>query len=253
MHQRRAGLAPAPSAHAASRAGERRRAEAAPSRRSRARSSCLTVGALSGITIHAGMPRRARRIRERRAVVARRMRDDAARAPRRRTARTRRCIAPRALNAPTFCRFSHLKNSARPPPRRATRQVSTGVRCTCGAIRACAARIAARSTASRRARRLAVARHRLSFPAAPWTFGKNRSFHDSGFTLIDADLGHEVDVLHDVLRRRREDDRPDRSASPGSPRPCPCPSTSAGTLRPPPACRWLIIAVASSSALTKAS
>jgi hypothetical protein len=52
------------------------------------------------------------------------------------------------LNAPTFWKFSHLKKSVAPTAASIERQRSTGVRCTWGAIRSCAARIAARSGSS---------------------------------------------------------------------------------------------------------
>ncbi len=43
--------------------------------------------------------------------------------------------APRALKAPTFWRFSHLKKTCAPSSRSNVAEVMTGVRCTKGAIR----------------------------------------------------------------------------------------------------------------------
>ena len=39
-------------------------------------------------------------------------------------------VAPRILNAPTFCRFSHLKNNRAPLASSTYELVNTGVRCT---------------------------------------------------------------------------------------------------------------------------
>src|SRR5580698_10849803 len=47
--------------------------------------------------------------------------------------------APRALNAPTFWRFSHLNQTLAPTMPSIRRLVSTGVRCTKGEMRALAA------------------------------------------------------------------------------------------------------------------
>src|SRR5271156_43571 len=54
-------------------------------------------------------------------------------------------VAPRILNEPVFCKFSHLKKSCAPAIPSSEAQVSTPVRWICGATRFCAARIAARS------------------------------------------------------------------------------------------------------------
>src|SRR5438876_8057470 len=53
--------------------------------------------------------------------------------------------APRALKAPIFWKFSHLKKSCAPVSASSVLEVSTGVRSTCSRIRACASRMAARS------------------------------------------------------------------------------------------------------------
>src|SRR5271154_5136187 len=54
-------------------------------------------------------------------------------------------VAPRILNEPVFCRFSHLKKSCAPAISSSEAQVSTAVRWICGVTRFWAARIAARS------------------------------------------------------------------------------------------------------------
>ena len=121
------------------------------------------------------------RIGQCRAVVAGGVRDDAGRASASVSENTA-FIAPRALNAPTFWKFSHLKKSRAPVSASSERQESTGVRCTWGAIRACAARIAARSGSAGRSS-LRAPLHQL--PAAAWTSGKKKgSFHELGSTLI---------------------------------------------------------------------
>ncbi len=51
--------------------------------------------------------------------------------------------APRILNDPVFCRFSHLKKSRAPARASSDEDVRTGVRWILGAIRACAATMAA--------------------------------------------------------------------------------------------------------------
>src|SRR5437762_2499563 len=47
-------------------------------------------------------------------------------------------VAPRALNAPARCRFSHLKKTSQPATSLKDREVITGVRCTRPAIRSAA-------------------------------------------------------------------------------------------------------------------
>src|SRR2546429_9868371 len=49
--------------------------------------------------------------------------------------------APRILNEPVFCRFSHLKKSPAPAMAFRDADVRTGVRWILGAMRACAARM----------------------------------------------------------------------------------------------------------------
>jgi len=49
--------------------------------------------------------------------------------------------APRILNEPVFCRFSHLKKSRAPAMAFRDADVRTGVRWILGAMRACAARM----------------------------------------------------------------------------------------------------------------
>jgi hypothetical protein len=59
-------------------------------------------------------------------------------------------VAPRALKAPTFCRFSALRKIRAPAPAQASMAslVRTGVRCTRPAIRDAAARMSAMVTSS---------------------------------------------------------------------------------------------------------
>ncbi len=49
--------------------------------------------------------------------------------------------APRILNAPPVCRFSHLKKVRTPDAESNDREVSTGVRCAMGRMRTAASRI----------------------------------------------------------------------------------------------------------------
>jgi len=56
--------------------------------------------------------------------------------------------APRNLKAPTFWKFSHLKNSSAPTRAERLAQVRTGVRWAKGRMRSAARSIAARSGAS---------------------------------------------------------------------------------------------------------
>jgi len=91
--------------------------------------------------------------------------------------------APRALNAATFWRFSHLKKSVAPVAMSSERLVSTGVHCTCAAMRACAARIFSRSTSI--AGSTVAAAVIAQLPGNDSALGKNRSFHVSGLTLIE--------------------------------------------------------------------
>ena len=58
-------------------------------------------------------------------------------------------LAPRNLNAPARCRFSHLKATSAPTSRSISRLVTTGVRRTCGAIRRAAASTSAKPGTSR--------------------------------------------------------------------------------------------------------
>lgn len=52
--------------------------------------------------------------------------------------------APRALNAPTFWKFSHLKNNSQPAISSIAEEVRIGVWCTNGAIRRAADRMSCR-------------------------------------------------------------------------------------------------------------
>jgi len=55
--------------------------------------------------------------------------------------------APRNLNAPPFCMFSHLKNVVTPASRSKLCEFMTGVRRAMGRMRSAAARISSRVTA----------------------------------------------------------------------------------------------------------
>ncbi len=48
-------------------------------------------------------------------------------------------VAPRGLNDPVFCMFSHLKNNFLPLSSSKAEEVRTGVKCTCGLILSLAA------------------------------------------------------------------------------------------------------------------
>ncbi len=131
------------SAHAASRAatvGAQKRT-VAPKPRTLA---TLIAGAFSGITTCAGMPRRDAAY----ASAAPWLPDECVTTPRAASAADNEntaLVAPRALNAPTFCRFSHLKYSTAPAASSSDAECMTGVRWTQGAIRAAARRMASRS------------------------------------------------------------------------------------------------------------
>jgi len=100
---------------------------------------CLpSIGEPFGMTMSAAMPRN----RAARARAAAWLPEEWVATPRAASASVSEktaLVAPRALKAPIFWRFSHLKKSE--PPQAALRRplVSTGVRCTCGAIRSAAA------------------------------------------------------------------------------------------------------------------
>jgi len=89
----------------------------------------LIFGASSGITTCAGMPR----ARAAYASAAPWLPDECVTTPRAAMSAGRpntALHAPRALNAPIFCRFSHLNQSRAPAIASSERLVSTGVRCT---------------------------------------------------------------------------------------------------------------------------
>ena len=174
------------SSHAASRAAT----IGAQRRMSRAEAADVVLLDLRRVVRHHDPGRNAaalRRVGERRAVIARRMRDDAACGASASASENTALQAPRALNAPIRWKFSHLKKSVAPTSASIASHVRTGVRWMCGAMRACAARIAARSGRQRlrRQRRPAL---RVSCRAARGRSGKKKSFHESGFTLIAPDL-----------------------------------------------------------------
>src|SRR6185295_7331024 len=167
----------------------------------------LTSAEFSGITTHAGIPRRAAA----QATAAPWLPDECVITPRRASASSSENTAlhaPRALNAPTFCRFSHLKNSFDSAAASSDRLVSIGVRCTCGRMRACAARTAARSTAISRATAVSVAPIAADALASRQILGVRKEHLLPGIrtVLYRTDLGHEIDVFHHVLGRRREHD-----------------------------------------------
>jgi hypothetical protein len=103
----------------------------------------FTAGALDGITMCAGMPRS----RAASASAAAWLPEECVATPRRASSSESDATAlqaPRNLNAPTFCRFSHLKNTRAPARSSTLRLVRTGVLWACGAMRS-----AARWTSSR--------------------------------------------------------------------------------------------------------
>ena len=90
------------------------------------------------MTIVAGMPSR----RAERAIACAWLPEEKATTPAwrcRASKRDRALNAPRNLKAPMRWKFSHLKNRLAPDASSAVREVSTGVRCAAGAIRAAAA------------------------------------------------------------------------------------------------------------------
>src|SRR6185369_1322720 len=168
----------------------------------------LISAEFSGITTHAGMPRRAAA----HATAAPWLPDECVTTPRRASALSSENTAlhaPRALNAPTFCRFSHLKNSVASATTSSDRLVSTGVRCTCDRMRACAAYIAARSTAISSAAAVSVAPIVADALASRQILRVRKEHLLPGIRAVfdRSDLGHEIYVFHHVLRRRREHDR----------------------------------------------
>src|ERR1700704_3183142 len=165
--------------------------------------SSFTCAALDGITIHAGMPRE----RAAQASAAPWLPEECVTTPCLASAAESESTAlhaPRALNAATLCRFSHLKKSLDPTTSSSEPLESTGVRWMYGAMRACALRIAARSTSMSQV----AAAGALIEPSAPGQVmhvGEEQILPRFGLDLDGADLGHEVGVLHHILRRRRVD------------------------------------------------
>ena len=76
--------------------------------------------------------------RQRLGMVARRVGDDAGRALAPSLSRLTALNAPRNLNAPMRCKFSHLRNMRLPHAISSSREVATGVRCAAPAIRSAA-------------------------------------------------------------------------------------------------------------------
>src|SRR6266436_5860383 len=101
----------------------------------------FTAGAFFGMTIQAGTPRHAAA----QATAAPWLPLDCVTMPFATSSFVRERIAfeaPRILNEPVFCRFSHLKKSCAPVMAFREVEVSTGVRWILGEISACAARMA---------------------------------------------------------------------------------------------------------------
>src|SRR5882724_11870525 len=87
----------------------------------------FTAGAFFGITTHAGTPRHAAA----HATAAPWLPLDGVTIPRAASASVNENIAfvaPRILNDPVFCRFSHLKNNSAPHSASSVAERSTGVR-----------------------------------------------------------------------------------------------------------------------------
>src|ERR1700694_232652 len=165
--------------------------------------SRFTCAALDGITIHAGMPRK----RAAQASAAPWLPEECVTTPRFASSAESESTAlhaPRALNAATLCRFSHLKKSLEPAAPSSEPLESTGVRWMWGAMRACALRIAARSTSMSQVA-AASALIEASAPGQVMHVGEEQILPRLGLDLDRAGLGHEVSVLHHVLRRRRVD------------------------------------------------
>src|ERR1700680_2191603 len=165
--------------------------------------SSFTCAALDGITIHAGMPRE----RAAQASAAPWLPEECVTTPRFASSAESESTAlhaPRALNAGTLCRFSHLKKSLAPAASSSEPLESTGVRWMCGAMRACALRIAARSTSMSQVA-AASALIEASAPGQIMHVGEEQILPRLGLDLDRAGLAHEVSVLHHVLRRRRVD------------------------------------------------
>src|SRR5215510_4854895 len=98
----------------------------------------FTAGALSGMTMYAGTPRK----RAANATAAAWLPEECVATPYRASCSERpktALHAPRNLKAPTFWKFSHLQNSAAPTRSFKLVHVSTGVQWTYGLIRVAAA------------------------------------------------------------------------------------------------------------------
>src|SRR5713226_7063640 len=109
----------------------------------------FTTGALLGITIHDGTPRQTAA----QATAAPWFPLDCVTIPFAACFSVRERIAfeaPRILNEPVFCRFSHLRKSCAPVMAFKEEDVRTGVRWIRGAMRACAARMASQLGAGSR-------------------------------------------------------------------------------------------------------
>jgi hypothetical protein len=95
-------------------------------------------------------------------------------------------MAPRYLNAPPVCRFSHLKNTRCPTRASKAAERMTGVRTTCGPIRPAAATTSANVVTTVRSRQLTARREQLS----PVILELADGFADVGERLVLA-LLHE--------------------------------------------------------------
>jgi hypothetical protein len=105
--------------------------------------SSFDRGASAGMTMVAGAPTLAAAM----ATACAWLPEENATTPRARSAseiEKMKFAAPRILNAPPRCKFSHLKNASTPASASNVREVMTGVRCAIGRMRSAARRISSR-------------------------------------------------------------------------------------------------------------
>ncbi len=164
---------------------------------------CFTIAELDGITIHDAIPRRAAA----QASAAPWFPEECVTTPFAACASVSESTAlhaPRALNAATFCRFSHLKKSVRSSDEveRAAgkHRRALHVRADARVRGANYRQVDLDGGKNRRgSAHRSASRQRLRV-------GKEHILPGVGLDLDRAGLEHEIDVFHDVLRRRREYD-----------------------------------------------
>src|SRR5580698_10245395 len=110
--------------------------------------------------------------------------------------------APRILNAPPVCRFSHLKNASIPAAASKPREVITGVHLAMGRMREMASRMSSKSTQSLFVSVTGMFVHhilqRLALEESIEVFEKRlhrrpeKSFHSVGRVRGNQDVGHLV-------------------------------------------------------------